>query len=65
VNKAVDNDVAQSCGGVMPDTLHDNVFLGLNISFATGATGVEVGEKSLSVFSNGSMSSSHVSESST
>jgi len=49
----------------MPNTLHDNVFSGLNISFATWATGGEMGEKSLSVFSNGSMSSSHVSELST
>ena len=65
MNKAVDNDIAWSCGGVMPDTLHDNMFSGLNISFATWATSGEMGEKSLSVFSNRSMSSSHVSKLST
>jgi len=53
VDKAVDDDVAWLHRGVMPITFHDNVFLNLNFGFATRATGGEVREKSLSVFSNG------------
>jgi len=64
VDKAIDDDVAWSHGGVMPITLHDNVFLSLDFGFATRAAGGEVGEESLSVFSNGGMASSHVGEAS-
>jgi len=39
-------------------------FSGLNFSFATRAAGGEVREESLFVFSNGGMTSSHVSEAS-
>jgi len=46
-------------------TFHDDVFLGLDFSFATWAAGGEVREESLSVFTDGSMSSSHTSEVST
>ena len=46
----------------MSVTFHDNVFSGLNLGFATRAAGGEVGEESLSVFSNGGMTSSHVGE---
>jgi len=59
------NDDAQSHGGVMHVTFHDNMFLGLNLSFTTWAAGGEVGEESLSVFSSGGMSSSHAGETST
>jgi len=62
VDKAVDDDVAWSHGGVMSVTFHDDVFSGLNLGFATRATGGEVREESLSVFSNRSMTSSHKSE---
>jgi len=62
VDKAIDNGVAQSCGGVMPITLHDDVFLSLNFGFATRAAGGEVGEEPLSVFSNGGVTSSHAGE---
>ena len=62
MNKAVNDDVAQSIGGVVPVTFHDNVFMGLDLSFATWTAGGEVREESLSVFSNGSMSSSHAGE---
>ena len=48
----------------MSITFHDDVFLGLNFGFVTRAAGGEVGEESLSVFSNGGMASSHVSEAS-
>jgi len=65
VDKAIDDDVAWSCGGVMSVAFHDNVFLGLNLSFITRATGGEVRKESLSVFSNRSMTSSHASEAST
>ena len=64
MDKAIDDGVAWSCGGVMPITLHDDVFSSLNFGFATRAAGGEVGEESLSVFSNGGMASSHVGEAS-
>jgi len=62
VDKAIDDVVAWSCGGVMSITLHDDVLSSLNFGFATRATGGEVGKESLSVFSNGGMTSSHASE---
>jgi len=65
VDEAVNNDVAQSCRGVIQVTFHDNVFLGLNLSFTTWAAGGEVEGESLSIFSDGGMSSSHVGETST
>ena len=37
----------------MPITLPDDVFLSLDFGFAARAAGGEVGEESLSVFSNG------------
>jgi len=49
----------------MPVAFHDNVFLGLNLSFTTRAAGGEVREESLSVFSDGGMTSSHADEVST
>jgi len=64
VYKAID-DVAWPREGVMQVAFHDNVFTGLNFSFTTWATSGEVGEESLSILSNGSMTSGHVSESST
>jgi len=33
VDKAIDDDVARTCGGIMSITFHDNVFSGLNFSF--------------------------------
>ena len=62
MDKVVDDDVTWSHGGVMPIAFHDNVFSGLNLSFATRVTGEEVREESLFVFSNGGMTSSHVGE---
>jgi len=53
VNKAVDDGVARTRGRVVSVTFYDNVFTGLNFSFATRAAGEEVEEESLSVFSNG------------
>jgi len=44
---------------VMHVTFHDNVLSGLNLSFATWAAGGEVWEESLSVFTDGGVSSSH------
>jgi len=46
----------------MPIAFHDNVLTGLDLSFTTWAAGREIWEESLSVFSNGCMSSSHVGE---
>jgi len=62
VDKAVNDHITWSCGGVMPVTFHDDVFSGLNLSFATRATGEEVREESLSVFSNRGMTSSYIGE---
>ena len=53
MNKAVDDDVTGACGRIVPFTFHDNMFAGLNFSIATRAAAGEVGEESLSVFSNG------------
>jgi len=64
VDKAVDDDVAWPRGGVMSITFHNDVFSSLDFSFATRAAGGKVREESLSVFSNGGMASSHVSEAS-
>jgi len=47
----------------MSVAFHDDVFSGLNLSFATRATG-EVRKESLSVFSNRGMTSSHAGEAS-
>ena len=65
MNKAVDDSVAGACGRIVSFTFHNNMFTGLNFSFATGTAGGEVGEESLSVFSNGGMTSSHAGETST
>jgi len=62
VYKAIDDDVAWPHGGVIQVAFHDNVFAGLNFGFTTCG---EIREESLSIFSNGSMTSGHVSESST
>ena len=40
MDKAIDDDVAWSCGGVMSIIFHDDVFSGLNFSFVTRATSV-------------------------
>jgi len=65
VNKAVNDNVAWLSGGIMQVAFHDYVFTSLNFSFTTWAVGWEIGEESLSIFSNGSMSGGHASESST
>ena len=62
MDKAVDDDVAQSSRGVMSIAFHDDVFTSLDLSFAARATGKKVREESLSVFSNRGVSSSHASE---
>ena len=62
MDKAIDDHVTWSHGGVIPVIFHDDVFSGLNLSFATRVTGEEVREESLFVFSNGGMTSSHVGE---
>ena len=48
----------------MSIAFHNNVFSSLDFSFVTRAAGGKVREESLSVFSNGGMASSHVSEAS-
>ena len=64
VDKAIDDDVARTCGGIMSITFHDNVFSGLDFGFATRAAGREVWEESLSVFSDGGVASGHAGEAS-
>jgi len=65
VNEAVNDDIAQSYGGVVHVVFHDNMFSGLDLSFITWAADEEVREEFLSVFSNRGMSSSHMGETST
>jgi len=62
VDKAIDDDIAWSHGGVVSIIFHDDVFSGLNFGFATRTASGEVGEESLFVFSNGGMSSGHAGE---
>ena len=64
MNEAIDDNVTWSRGGVMSIAFHDDVFSGLYFGFTTRATGGELGEESLSVFSDGGMTSSHVGEAS-
>ena len=64
MNKAVDDDVTGACGRIVPFIFHDNMFAGLNFGIATRAAAGEVGEESLSVFSNGGVASGHASEAS-
>ena len=49
----------------MPIAFHDNVFSGLNLSFATRAASRKVRGESLSVFSSRGMTSSHTGKAST
>jgi len=65
VDEAVNDDVAWSSREVMSVALYDNVFTGLDFSFVTWAAGGEVWKESLSVFSDGGMSSSHMGETGT
>ena len=62
MNKTVYDDVVWACGRVMYITFYDDVFSCLNLSFTTQAASGEVRKESLSVFPNGGMTSSHVSE---
>jgi len=62
VDKAIDDDVARTHGGIMSITFHDDVFSGLNFCLATRASGGEVEEESLSVFSDGGVAGGHVGE---
>ena len=50
------------CGWIMCITFHGNMFSCLNFSFTAWAADGEVRKESLSVLSNGSMASSHASE---
>jgi len=59
MNKAVDDDIAWPHEGVMFIAFHNNVFSSLDFSFATRTASGKVREKSLSIFSNGGMASSH------
>ena len=64
MDEAIDDGVAWSRGGVMSIALYDDVFLSLHFGFTTRAAGGELGEESLSVFSNGGMTRSHAGEAS-
>jgi len=62
VDEAINDCVAWSCGEVMSIAFYDDVFSSLHFGFTTRAAGGELGEESLSVFSNGGMTSSHAGE---
>ena len=65
MDKAVYDDIAWMYGWVICITFHDNMFLCLNFSFAAQVADGEVRKESLSVLSNGSVASSHASETGT
>ena len=64
MDKAIDDNVTWSRGGVMSIAFHDDVFSSLHFSFTTRAAGGELREESLSVFSDRGMTSSHAGEAS-
>ena len=64
VYEAINNDVAWLHGGIVSIAFHDDVFSSLHFGFTTRAAGGELGEESLSVFSNGGVTSSHAGEAS-
>jgi len=65
MDEAIDDDNAWLHERVMNVTFHDNMFTSLNFGFTTQAAGRKMVEESLSVFTNGGMSSSHVNKSRT
>jgi len=65
VDKAVYDDIAWMCGWVVCIALHDDMFSCLDFSFTAWAADGEVREESLSILPNGSVASSHASETGT
>ena len=65
MNEAVYDDIAWTCGWIIYLTFHNDMFSYLNFSFPAWAADGKMREESLSVLSNGSMASSHVSETGT
>ena len=62
VDKAVYDDIAWTCGWVVCIALHDDMFSCLDFSFTAWAANGEVRDESLSILPNGSVASSHASE---
>ena len=62
VDKAVNDDVAWSCGGAMEVTLHDNMFTCLHICLATWTAKGGVGEEVLTILADRDMAPGHVGE---
>jgi len=62
VDKAVYDDIAWAYRWIMCLAFHDDMFSCLNFGFPTQAADGEVRKEPLSVFSNGSVASSHASE---
>ena len=62
MNKAIDDDVVQSSSWVMPWTLHNNMFTGLEFSLSAWAAEAGVGEETLLVLANGGMFCGHAGE---
>jgi len=62
MDKAVDDDVVWLQERVIHVVFHNDVFSSLDFGFTIWAASRKVGEESLSIFSNGGMSSSHASE---
>ena len=65
MNEAVYDNVVWTYGWIMYIIFHDDMFSCLNFSFTTWAADGEVRKESLSILSNRSMASSHVSETGT
>ena len=64
MNETINDDVTWPCKEIMQITLHNNVFIDLNLNFAIWAASEEMKKESLSILSNGSMTSGHVHSSS-
>ena len=59
VNKAVDDDITWSCGEVVEVILHNDMFMCLYLSLATGAAEGEVRKEALLVLANRGMACGH------
>jgi len=59
VNKAVDDDITWSYGEVVEVVLHNDMFMCLYLSLATGAAEEEVRKEALLVLANGGIACGH------
>jgi len=60
VNEAVDDDITWSCRGIAEVTLHNNMFMCLYLSLATGIAKGRVRKEALLVLTNGGIICGHM-----